>query len=80
MMVDVAFYCDQIPALVHPVRALLASRTASADPVSHRVADPPSVSNPGSGRQGSARTGMDRRHATGARAAQTDRPLGTPAG
>jgi hypothetical protein len=57
---------------VHPVRALLASRSAGPDLVSNRVADPASIPIVGGGRQRCTGIGMGRGHATGAIAAQTD--------
>ena len=77
MMAVVTFESAQVLTLVHPLRALLASRTAGPDPVSNRVADPASIPNDGCGCQRRTRTGMGCRHATGALAAQADCPLRT---
>ena len=75
--VGLAFGSDQVSALVHPFRSLLASRAAGSDPVSDCVAHPPAVPVVGRGCQRRFGTDMGRGHTAGARAGKTDRSIRT---
>ena len=69
----VAFACDQVLALVHPVDPLLAACIAGTDRVSNRLAGSAPVSIVGYRRQWSSRPDLDHCDAAGASGAQIDR-------